>query len=124
MLATAGSQAKCDKALELGADHTCINREHDIAKWLENPRPGVDVVFDHVGEALWAQSMLAPPRGRLVNCGGTSGNAPVIPNLGYMYHMGLRILGPDPYRYEEFQPVWRPTAPESLSRRRQYFSLV
>ncbi|GIR14265.1 MAG: hypothetical protein CM15mP25_0200 [Gammaproteobacteria bacterium] len=23
-----------------------------------------------------------------------------------MYHMGLRILGSDPYRYEEFQPAW------------------
>lgn len=109
VLATAGSQTKCDKALELGANHTCINREHDIAQWAREVThgSGVDVVFDHVGEALWSQSMFSlAPRGRLVNCGGTSGNAPVIPNLGYMYHMGLRILGSDPYRYEEFQPAW------------------
>jgi len=23
-----------------------------------------------------------------------------------MYHMGLRLLGSDPYRYEEFGPAW------------------
>jgi NADPH:quinone reductase-like Zn-dependent oxidoreductase len=80
-----------------------------VAQWAREVThgAGANVVFDHVGEALWAQSMFSlAPRGRLVNCGGTSGNSPVIPNLGYMYHMGLKILGSDPYRYEEFAPAW------------------
>lgn len=109
VLATAGSQGKCEKALELGADFSCVNRDTDVARWAKEVThgAGANVVFDHVGEALWAQSMFAlAPRGRLVNCGGTSGNSPVIPNLGYMYHMGLQILGSDPYRYEEFAPAW------------------
>ena len=68
---------------------------------------GVDLVFDHVGEALWEASLMAlKPRGRLVTCGGTSGNSPVIPNLGYLYNMGLKILGSDPFRYKEFGPAW------------------
>jgi len=109
VLATAGSQGKCEKALELGADFSCVNRDTDVARWAKEVThgAGANVVFDHVGEALWAQSMFSlAPRGRLVNCGGTSGNSPVIPNLGYMYHMGLKILGSDPYRYEEFAPAW------------------
>lgn len=109
VLATAGSEGKCEKAVQLGADFTCVNRDTDVAQWAREVThgAGANVVFDHVGEALWAQSMFSlAPRGRLVNCGGTSGNAPVIPNLGYMYHMGLKILGSDPYRYEEFAPAW------------------
>lgn len=110
VLATAGSEEKCTKALALGADYACNNRETDIAAWargLTNGR-GVDVVFDHVGEALWTASMFSmAPRGRLVNCGGTSGDSPKIPSLGYMYHMGLRLLGSDPYRYEEFGAAWK-----------------
>lgn len=109
VLATAGSEEKCERALSLGADHTCNNRDIDVAAWAREITEGrgVDVVFDHVGEALWAASLFAlTPRGRLVNCGGTTGNSPVIPNLGYFYHMGLRILGSDPYRYEEFAPAW------------------
>ena len=110
VLATAGSEEKCQKAIEIGADFACNNRETDIAKWAKERTDGrgVNVVFDHVGEALWASSMFAlAPRGRLVNCGGTSGNSPVIPNLGYMYHMGLQLLGSDPWRHEEFAPAWK-----------------
>ncbi len=110
VLATAGSEEKCAKARGLGADHTCNNRETDIAAWARELTSGrgVDVVFDHVGEALWAASMFSlAPRGRLVNCGGTSGDSPTIPSLGYMYHMGLRLLGSDPYRYEEFGAAWK-----------------
>jgi NADPH:quinone reductase-like Zn-dependent oxidoreductase len=110
VLATAGSEEKCQKAIEIGADFACNNRETDLAKWAKERTDGrgVNVVFDHVGEALWASSMFAlAPRGRLVNCGGTSGNSPVIPNLGYMYHMGLQLLGSDPWRHEEFAPAWK-----------------
>lgn len=109
VLATAGSEEKCAQALELGADYTCNNREADVTAWAREVThgKGVDVVFDHVGEALWAASMFSlAPRGRLVNCGSTSGDAPSIPSLGYMYHMGIRLLGSDPYRYEEFGPAW------------------
>ena len=110
VLATAGSEEKCHKAIEIGADFVCNNRETDLAEWAKEQTDGrgVNVVFDHVGEALWASSMFAlAPRGRLVNCGGTSGNSPVIPNLGYMYHMGLQLLGSDPWRHEEFAPAWK-----------------
>jgi NADPH:quinone reductase-like Zn-dependent oxidoreductase len=45
-------------------------------------------------------------RGRLVNCGNTTGDTATIPSLGFMFHMGIQILGSDPYRYEEFGEAW------------------
>lgn len=109
VLATAGSADKCAKALELGADHVANNREVDVAGWAREVThgAGVDMVFDHVGPALWAASMFSlKPRGRLVNCGNTTGDSATIPSLGFMFHMGVQILGSDPYRYEEFAPAW------------------
>lgn len=109
VLATAGSEEKCQNALALGADHVCNNRTDDVTKWARELTEGrgVNMVFDHVGAALWAKSIFSlAPRGRLVNCGNTSGDAATIPSLGFMYHMGIQILGSDPYRYEEFSGAW------------------
>ncbi len=109
VLATAGSSEKCAMAMELGAEDTCNNRALDVAAWARDMTggAGVDLVFDHVGEALWEASLMAlKPRGRLVTCGNTSGNSAVIPNLGYLFNMGLKILGSDPFRYGEFRPAW------------------
>ncbi|HRE03021.1 MAG TPA: zinc-binding dehydrogenase [Ilumatobacteraceae bacterium] len=109
VLATAGSEDKCERALALGADHVANNRDTDITAWARSVTEGagVDIVFDHVGPALWAQSMFAlKPRGRLVNCGNTTGDTATIPSLGFMFHMGIQILGSDPYRYEEFGSAW------------------
>lgn len=109
VLATAGSDDKCEKALALGADHVLNNRTGDVTGWAREVTQGrgVDMVFDHVGPALWAQSMFSlKVRGRLVNCGNTTGDSATIPSLGFMFHMGIQILGSDPYRYEEFADAW------------------
>ena len=76
VFATAGSDAKLDKARSLGADET-INYEQDDfldgVKRLTGKR-GVDVVFEHTGEATWEKSIRSLARnGRLVTCGATSG---------------------------------------------------
>ena len=109
VLATAGSDDKCERALGLGADFVCNNRTDDVTGWSRGVThgAGVEMVFDHVGPALWAQSMFSlKPRGRLVNCGNTTGDTATIPSLGYMFHMGISIMGSDPYRYEEFATAW------------------
>jgi NADPH:quinone reductase-like Zn-dependent oxidoreductase len=64
-------------------------------------------VFDHVGPALWNASINSlKPRGRLVNCGNTTGDTVTIPSLGQLFHMGITIIGSDPYRAEEFPIAW------------------
>lgn len=109
VLATAGSDDKCERALGLGADFVCNNRTDDVTGWSRSIThgAGVEMVFDHVGPALWAQSMFSlKPRGRLVNCGNTTGDTATIPSLGFMFHMGISIIGSDPYRHDEFATAW------------------
>ncbi|WP_420451382.1 zinc-binding dehydrogenase [Ilumatobacter sp.] len=110
VLATAGSAAKLDRALELGADHVLNNREGDVTRWAREitDGAGVDMVLDHVGAALFAPSISALARGgRLVSCGNTSGDEAVIPSLGFLFHNRIAILGSDDYRPEEFAPAWQ-----------------
>jgi NADPH:quinone reductase-like Zn-dependent oxidoreductase len=76
VFATAGSDAKLKLAQELGADYT-INYEQsnfaDEVLKLTDKR-GVDIVFEHVGETVWKDSLRALARnGRLVTCGASSG---------------------------------------------------
>ncbi len=119
VLATAGSDHKLERALALGADHvgdnrtgdnrTGDNRTGDVAAFARAATDGrgVDMVFDHVGSALFGASLAAlAVRGRLVTCGNTSGDTATIPSLGQLFHARLSILGSDAYRPEEFGPVW------------------
>ena len=109
VLATAGSEEKCQRALDLGADLVANNRQTDITAWAREVTDGegVDLVFDHVGTALFGASLFAmKPQGRLVNCGNTSGDQAVIPSLGYLFKHGLQIIGSDPYRHDEFAEAW------------------
>lgn len=110
ILATAGSESKLEQARRLGAHHVANNRTSDVTKWAREVTDGrgVDVVFDHVGQALFEASVLAMAvGGRLVCCGNTSGDQASIPSLGFMFHNEIRILGSGPYRPQEFAPLWR-----------------
>lgn len=108
--ATAGTDHKCERALAMGATAVLNNRTGDVAAWAREltQGAGVDMVLDHVGTALFGPSLFALGiRGRLVTCGNSSGDEATIPSLGYVFHSGISILGSDPYRPEEFGPVWR-----------------
>lgn len=104
VVATAGSERKLELARKLGADVVVNNRDGDFigaCKEATNGR-GVDVVFDHVGPALFQPSLFALRRqGRMVFCGTTTGTDATF-NLPFAYHFGLQLLGADPYSYAEF----------------------
>jgi NADPH:quinone reductase-like Zn-dependent oxidoreductase len=76
VIAAAGSEAKLEKAKELGADYL-INYEKqnfrkEVRKLTDNR--GVDIVFEHVGEKTWDDSIKSLAQGgRLVTCGATTG---------------------------------------------------
>ena len=77
VIATASSDAKLERARELGA-HELVNyaREdlREAVRRLTNRR-GVDVVVEHVGQATWPASVASLARnGRLVTCGATTGS--------------------------------------------------
>jgi NADPH:quinone reductase-like Zn-dependent oxidoreductase len=73
---TSGSDAKLERARQLGADETLNHRAQDVPAEIRarTGKRGVTVVIDSVGEATWDRSLRAlGRRGRLVTCGGTSG---------------------------------------------------
>jgi NADPH:quinone reductase-like Zn-dependent oxidoreductase len=109
VIATAGSEDKCERALGLGASAGANNRTTDVTGFAMGATAGrgVDMVFDHVGPALFAPSLFSlRPRGRLVTCGNTTGDQATIGSLGHLFHMGIQVRGSDPYRPEEFGPLW------------------
>jgi NADPH:quinone reductase-like Zn-dependent oxidoreductase len=113
VIATAGSRRKLDVAKRLGAEVLVDNRTEDVAAAARAATggAGVDMVFDHVGPALFQPSVEAlRQRGRLVFCGATTG-VEVTLRLPRLYHFGLQLLGADSYTHREFAEMldfyWR-----------------
>lgn len=101
------SAAKLEVARGLGADTVLINTDPGFVDAVRgaNDGRGVDMVFDHVGPALFNASLYClRPRGRLVFCGTTTGNTATF-DLPFAYHFGICLLGSDPYGYEEFEAM-------------------
>jgi NADPH:quinone reductase-like Zn-dependent oxidoreductase len=83
--ATSRSEAKRERALELGA-------EQAFPAGSRLPER-VDAVMDTVGEATWAHSLRAlRPGGRIVTCGATSGQAPSA-ELNRVFFLQLSVVG-------------------------------
>jgi NADPH:quinone reductase-like Zn-dependent oxidoreductase len=75
----AGSAAKLERAIGLGAHHALDRDAGDVADRVKQitGRKGADVVLDSVGEATWPSTLRIVSRfGRIVVCGATTG-----PNL-------------------------------------------
>jgi NADPH:quinone reductase-like Zn-dependent oxidoreductase len=95
VIAVAASDEKLEKARALGADAVINRRTQSIAdevKRLTDKR-GVDVVFDHVGVAVWEACFDSlATYGRLVTCGTTSGPLVTL-NLQALFGRQRAILG-------------------------------
>jgi NADPH:quinone reductase-like Zn-dependent oxidoreductase len=95
VLVTSSSDAKLERARELGADATVNHATGDVkAAALEATEGrGVDVVIESVGEATWTTSLqVAAPGGRITVCGATSGPNPPAA-LHRIWWKQLSILG-------------------------------
>jgi len=95
VIAVAGSSDKLARAQSLGADELINYKEQDVAKEVARMTggQGVDVVFEHVGAALWPHAMRSLSRaGRLVTCGATTGPKVDI-DLRFFYTRQIAILG-------------------------------
>ena len=95
VIATAGSEEKLLRAKELGVDEVLLHAKGDFSKKvreLTNQR-GVDVVFEHIGEATWEESIRClASGGRLVTCGATTGAHGKI-DIRYLFSRNISILG-------------------------------
>ena len=95
VIATAGSQEKCEKALALGAHHAIDYEKTDFLKEVKTltGRRGVDVVFEHTGKVTWERSLLALVNGgRLVTVGATTG-FDTVTDLRHVFYRQLSVLG-------------------------------
>jgi NADPH:quinone reductase-like Zn-dependent oxidoreductase len=95
VIATAGTPEKLAKASELGADYVINHKVQKIreeVRRITNKR-GVDVVFEHVGTATWADSLASLAyAGRLVTCGATTGFDAKL-DLRALFAKQLSLLG-------------------------------
>lgn len=95
VITTAGSDAKLEKAKQLGADEVINHSKQKIADEVKRltDRRGVDVVFEHVGAATWDASIASlAAGGRLVTCGATTGPEGKI-DIRYLFSRQLSVLG-------------------------------
>ncbi|MGC0416526.1 zinc-binding dehydrogenase [Embleya sp. AB8] len=95
VVVTSTSRARLDRMAELGADVLIDHRSSDLVGQARAATggAGVDVVFDHVGPALFQASLHAlRPGGRLVFCGDTTGSEAKF-NLPHAFHSGVTLLG-------------------------------
>ncbi len=95
VLATAGTEAKLQKAKELGADEVINHSTQDLLEEVKRltERRGVDIVIEHVGTAVFEKCVLSlAPGGRLVTCGVTSGYEARL-DIRYLFSRQLSLLG-------------------------------
>jgi NADPH:quinone reductase-like Zn-dependent oxidoreductase len=95
VIATAGSDAKLEKAKALGADEVVNYEKQDFSKEVKRltDRKGVEVVFEHVGKTTWEKSILsAAIGGRITTVGATTGFDPLT-DLRHVFFRQLSILG-------------------------------
>jgi NADPH:quinone reductase-like Zn-dependent oxidoreductase len=95
VIVTSSSDAKLERARELGADLALNHATEDIEAAVKEATGGhgVDVLVEHVGEATWKQSLnLAAREGRIAVCGATTGPNPPA-QLHRIWWKQLSILG-------------------------------
>ena len=102
VIACAGSQAKCDALLKMGADEAINYNEVDFSKWAvekygkpqrRSYEGGVDVVINFTGGDTWGPTLRCVKRGgKILVCGATAGHDPK-EDLRYVWSFELQIIG-------------------------------
>ncbi len=103
-IVTSSSDAKLERARELGADAVVNHATGDVAAAVKEATggEGVHVVVEHVGEATWKTSLAAVRvGGRIAVCGATSGpNPPAM--LHRLWWKQLTVFGSTMGTREDF----------------------
>ena len=111
LIATAGSDAKCQLALDHGADHAInYNSEDFPARVMElTGGKGVDVVMDSVGASTWEGSLASlKTLGMMISFGSASGPVPAF-TLAALAPKSLKVTRPTLFthiaRHEDCQAM-------------------
>jgi NADPH:quinone reductase-like Zn-dependent oxidoreductase len=95
VIATSTNEGKLERIWKLGADETVNTSSQNLVETVHKltGRRGVDVVFEHVGKAVWPDVIKACARGaRIVTCGATTGFDAVC-DLRHIFFKQISILG-------------------------------
>jgi len=94
VIATAGSEEKAKRCLELGADIVINHYQEDVAKRVRDLfKEGVDIVVDHVGtQTFWKSVECLKRGGKLVFFGTTTGSEAQI-DIRYIFVREIELLG-------------------------------
>lgn len=120
--AATSTEEKAQRARERGADHVIDYEENDFDRviWSETNKRGVDVVFEHVGQATWEQSIRSLTNGgRIVTCGATTGPKATT-DIRYLFSREETILGSRGWQRDELETVadlvWRDELQPAIDR--------
>ena len=103
IIACAGSDEKCARLRELGADHTINYSTHDFSReaWRISGKKGVDVCINFTGGNTWNPSIRAlKPHGKLLTCGATAG-FDAQTDIRYVWQREVKIIGSNGYTKED-----------------------
>ncbi|PKN56214.1 MAG: alcohol dehydrogenase [Deltaproteobacteria bacterium HGW-Deltaproteobacteria-14] len=109
VIATAGSDAKLERARQIGADETINYRTEDFVARVRTltEKRGADVVLEHVGGETFERSLRCLARaGRVVTCGATTGARAAI-DLQHIFFKSQSILGSTMGSKAEFHQLVR-----------------
>lgn len=104
VITTAGGPAKVQRALAIGYDHAIDYKSQSVAASVRELTEGhgVPLVIDHVGPALFAESVNSLAlEGRMVFCGTTTGTETTL-SLTDVYHWGRKLIGAGGYQADDF----------------------
>ena len=109
VIASTSTPEKIERARALGADEVINYKEESVSKQMREltGKAGADVVFEHVGEATWEESVKSAAfHGRIVTCGATTGfNGST--NLALLFAKQLSLLGSTMGSLSTFKKVLR-----------------
>jgi alcohol dehydrogenase len=103
VIAAAGSEGKCKKLRQTGADYTIDYSKQDFSReaWTLSGKTGVDVVVNYTGGDTWIPSLRAlKRRGKLLTCGATAG-FDTRNDMRFIWVRELQILGSNGYSKQD-----------------------
>jgi NADPH:quinone reductase-like Zn-dependent oxidoreductase len=109
VIVTSSSDAKLERARQLGADLGINYAKDDWAKAVREKtgRRGVDVVIENVGAQTWKQSLRSLAKGgRLITCGATTGPIGET-DIRIVFWNQIHIIGSTMANRKEFHDVMR-----------------
>jgi alcohol dehydrogenase len=99
VIACAGSDDKCRRLKELGADETINYSTHDFSKeaWRISGKKGVDICVNFTGGDTWQPSIRTlKQHGKLLTCGATAGYDAKT-DIRFVWQREVKLIGSNGY---------------------------